>query len=89
MAATLRERIYESFEAPAVPARWALAEPTRELLLTLMFHLDHHTAELRDRYADKSERWLEGDEAGEVDTWLDELDELRDTLDNIEHSVGK
>lgn len=39
--------------------------------------------ELREQFDLMSERWQEGDKGGEVSAWLDELEQVCDTYDEV------
>ena len=39
--------------------------------------------ELRDQWDEKSDRWQEGEEGNDVLSWIDELDDLAETLDTV------
>jgi uncharacterized protein YukE len=61
-----------------------LSTATQQVLATAAETLRDEVAEHRSEFDDKSERWREGDAGTATEAWLDELDNLVDTLDNLD-----
>jgi hypothetical protein len=45
--------------------------------------LEELTADLRDAWGEHSEKWQESDKGDAADTWIEELENLRDEMENI------
>lgn len=67
----------------AIEAFMAAREEFEGSLDYLQTALTDEVTEHRDAYGDASERWLESDRAGEVDTWIEEIERAVDDLENI------
>jgi hypothetical protein len=64
-------------------AKFQLSAKLFEQISTVTGALNDEIADLREAYDDRSERWREGDAGTDVAAWLDELDELAETLENL------
>ena len=67
-------------------AKWQLSTEATKQLATLADMLRAEAEELRDRFDNASEPFREGERGTNLDSWLEELEELIDQLDNFEAS---
>lgn len=66
---------------------WKLSPELTKKISELATDLNAEVDEMRSEFDDKSESWQEGDKGTDVQTWLDELGELADTLDALDTEV--
>lgn len=64
--------------------KFELSPETLKALYALRDALDDETREHRDVWDGRSERWQESDKGEAVDTWIEILSELLDTLDAVD-----
>jgi hypothetical protein len=46
--------------------------------------LENYVLDLRDQFDEQSEKWQESEKGQAVETWLEELDEIAETMDRLE-----
>lgn len=61
-----------------------LSDDLAERITQLASDLASEAQELRDIWDEKSERWQDGEKGSEVDTWIDELVDLAESLDDLD-----
>ena len=62
--------------------KFCLSAETTAAIDNLLTLLQEDAQTMREAYDERSERWQEGDVGNEVESWIEELDTLVDTLDN-------
>ncbi len=68
-------------------ATWALTPETKKKIAEIATDLNAEIEELRGTFDEKPESWQEGDRGTDVSAWLDGLDDLTTTLENVEESA--
>lgn len=63
---------------------WKLSEHTSNILFKAAAVLELEVDDLNQEFDDRSEKWQESDTGQETRAWIDDLEELATTLDNIE-----
>lgn len=63
--------------------RYAMPKALAELLDNARSELENFIEEQRSERDDKSDRWQESDKAQAHEAWLDELECLQDSLQNL------
>jgi len=61
-----------------------LSDELAARISSLASDLGTEARELRDQWEERSERWQDGDRGTEVSAWIDELDDLAESLDSLD-----
>jgi len=61
-----------------------LSDELTARISSLASDLGTEVRELRDIFDEKSERWQEGEKANDILAWIDELDDLAESLDSLD-----
>lgn len=67
-------------------ATWALSPELSKKIAEVASDLNAEIEELRGEFDDKPESWQEGNRGLDVGTWLEELEGLTTSLENVEDS---
>lgn len=66
-----------------MPKKMKLDTELYKRIAELQSDLVNAAAELRDLFADRSERWQESDAGMAAETWIESIENLTDELDSI------
>lgn len=70
-----------------VTKRWKLDAETIKAIEALSSTLSQEADDIEEQASEQSERWQEGEKAGNVEVWVDEIREVIDALDNLNHEA--
>lgn len=66
--------------------QWQMPEELRAQLGAAYSALNDFLTDTRDTFDARSERWREGDTGTAVEGWLSDLDDLAESLENVDHT---
>lgn len=66
---------------------WTMPEQLAAQVATLATDLGQYAADEREEFDQMSERWRDGDRGTAVDGWLEELGNLADELEALDHEA--